>query len=148
MIAIAVVASLVAYAWVMGYMGGTTTNVGKAIQLPSFASQNGQDTGPLVVYVQNVGQGSVELKPESSVYVDSVMYPITNAPSGNPIVIGEGETAQLVIGDYNYDPTTRISIKVTTSDGTFMQTTGTGYRSLLWWIRQSYSVHDYCDSSC
>ena len=35
MIAVAVAASLVAYAWVMGYIGGTTGKVGKAIQIQS-----------------------------------------------------------------------------------------------------------------
>ncbi len=35
MIAIAVVASLVTYAWVMGYMGFTTDKTGKAIQIQS-----------------------------------------------------------------------------------------------------------------
>ena len=37
MIAIAVVASLVVYAWVTGYMGNTTSKAGKAIQIQSFA---------------------------------------------------------------------------------------------------------------
>ena len=37
MIAIAVVASLVVYAWVMGYIGGTTTKAGYAINIQSFA---------------------------------------------------------------------------------------------------------------
>ncbi len=36
MIAIAVVASLVVYAWVTGYMGGTTSKAGKAIQIQSY----------------------------------------------------------------------------------------------------------------
>jgi flagellin-like protein len=35
MIAIAVVASLVVYAWVTGYMGNTTDKAGKAIQIQS-----------------------------------------------------------------------------------------------------------------
>jgi len=123
MIAIAVVASLVAYAFVMGYMGTTTSKVGKAIQLPSFASQAGSAAGPLVVYVQNVGQGTVELKPEGSVYVDDVLYPITN-PTDNPITIPEGQTVALTIGGYTYTPGTRIKIRVTTSEGTFMETVG------------------------
>ncbi len=37
MIAIAVVASLVTYAWVMGYMNFTTEKTGKAIQIQSIA---------------------------------------------------------------------------------------------------------------
>ena len=38
LIAIAVVASLVAYAWVMGYMSFQTAKTGGAIQIQSFAS--------------------------------------------------------------------------------------------------------------
>ena len=68
MIAIAVVASLVVYAWVTGYIGGTTSTAGKAIQIQS-ASRN-SDTGVLTVYVQNVGQGPVEFKSGESVYVN------------------------------------------------------------------------------
>ena len=66
MIAIAVVASLVVYAWVSGYIGGTTSKAGNAIQIQSFASQGGK----LVVYVQNVGQGAVQFNPGQSVYVN------------------------------------------------------------------------------
>ena len=74
MIAIAVVASLVVYAWVTGYIGGTTSTAGKAIQIQSFASQGGK----LVVYVQNVGQGDVELNRDQSVYVNSNLVPLIN----------------------------------------------------------------------
>ena len=54
MIAIAVVASLVTYAWVMGYMSFQTNKTGLAIQIQS-VSQTG------TVYVQNVGDGVVKL---------------------------------------------------------------------------------------
>ncbi len=73
MIAIAVVASLVVYAWVTGYMGNTTSKAGKAIQIQSYAISGGN----LVVYVQNVGQGDVALNKDQSVYVDSKLVPIT-----------------------------------------------------------------------
>jgi flagellin-like protein len=120
MIAIAVVASLVAYAWVMGYMGTTTSKAGKAIQIQSFASMDGN----LVVYVQNVGQGDVELNQDQSVYVDSVLVSIT-APDQLKIPIAQGETVELQT-DAPYTAGTRVNIKVTTIDGTFMQITGTG----------------------
>ena len=122
MIAIAVVASLVAYAWVMGYMGGTTTKAGKAIQLPSFAVDSGQN---LRVYVQNVGQGSVEI---SAIYINDVLKQFDSA-SGN--VLGEGNTAELIVpaSEGPFDTNTKYNIKVTTTDGTFMQATGTGSSS-------------------
>jgi flagellin-like protein len=135
MIAIAVVASLVAYAWVMGYMGFTTNNAGKAIQIQSFASSAGTVAGPLVVYLQNVGQGIVDLNPAGSVFVNDVLYPIVDANTGATIVdkitLTEKKTEALTIGDglggfYMYTPGTKITIKVVTTSGTFMQQTYPG----------------------
>ncbi len=123
MIAIAVVASLVAYAWVMGYMGGTTTKAGEAIQLPSYAMDSSSN---LVVYVQNVGQGSVQL---STIYVNGVLKTFTPDPNYPNNVLGEGKTAELTVAG-PFDPNTRLNIKVTTTDGTFMETTGTGSLSV------------------
>ena len=121
MIAIAVVASLVVYAWVSGYMGFQTDKAGKAIYLPSFtgvASQADPDVGDLIVYVQNVGQGTVEV---SAVYVDDELRNDWNAvPSA---VIAEGNTAEVTITG-PFDLTVKHDIKVTTTDGTFMTTTG------------------------
>jgi flagellin-like protein len=117
MIAIAVVASLVVYAWVTGYIGGTTSTAGKAIQIQSMAVN--QD-GNLVVYVQNVGQGAVELKPSESLYVNSVLVPFT----ANQYTISEGNTLELTTTP-TYSANDKVSIKVTTTDGTFMTATGT-----------------------
>jgi flagellin-like protein len=111
MIAIAVVASLVVYAWVTGYMGNTTSKAGKAIQIQSFAVDGSNN---LHVYVQNVGQGTTQL---SAVYVDNVLKASPND------VIPEGNTAELVING-PYDTNTKLSIKVTTTDGTFMTSSG------------------------
>ncbi len=134
MIAIAVVASLVVYAWVTGYIGGTTSTAGKAIQIQSFASKDGK----LVVYVQNVGQGDVELNRDQSVYVDSVLVPLAPAlPEKIPITVGQTKelltTAEYVAG-------TKVNIKVTTTDGTFMTITGTGTSGFRRLRRIRYSV--------
>ena len=123
MIAIAVVASLVVYAWVTGYIGGTTSTAGKAIQIQSFASLGGN----LVVYVQNVGQGDVELNRDQSIYVNSVLVPIT-VPADLKIPITQGQTVALQTNT-PYTAGTKVNIKVTTTDGTFMTTTGTGTSS-------------------
>jgi flagellin-like protein len=64
MIAVAVAASLVTYAWVMGYLSFTTTKVGKAIQVQSVDQANND------VYVQNVGDSDVKL---ASFYVNGVL---------------------------------------------------------------------------
>ena len=72
MIAIAVVAALVAYAWVMGYLNFQQSNTGKSINIQSYAP------GPqgMNVYVQNVGQGMVDLNPSGAVYINDELYPI------------------------------------------------------------------------
>ena len=129
MIAIAVVASLVSYSWIIGYMGSTTDKAGKAIDIPSYASNS--VSGNLVVYVQNVGQGNVQLKQDGSVYVNDVLKNILDSPSGNPIApgalidIAAGSTAELVI-DFPYSLGYQVKIKIVTVEGTFMQTQGSG----------------------
>jgi FlaG/FlaF family flagellin (archaellin) len=128
MIAIAVAASLIAYAWMMGYIGGTTNKAGNAIQIQSYA----QDvTGSyLIIYVQNVGQGTVHLKQDSSVYVNDTLYPILTAdgndvPAGALIPIAEGKTVTIVV-DFVYYIGDYLRIKVVTAEGTFMEIIGTG----------------------
>jgi flagellin-like protein len=117
MIAIAVVASLVVYAWVSGYIGGTTSTAGKAIQIQSVYRDS---TGLLTIYVQNVGQGVVEFKAGESIYVDDNLVRITSALQP----LAEGQTATLVT-DKVVPENEKVDIKVTTIDGTFMTRTGT-----------------------
>jgi hypothetical protein len=123
MIAIAVVASLVAYAWVMGFLGGKTTQAGNAIQIQSYTTN-----GNLVLYVQNTGDNTVHLKADSSVYVNDTLYNIIESPAGttapDSIPITVGQTVEIVT-DFTYNPATdTIRIKIVTTEGTFMQTTG------------------------
>ena len=85
LIAIAVVAALVAYAWVMGYIFGTTVKVGHSVQVQSVANVTDAITlqfgGKLLIYVQNVGQGPVKLSyPDNSVYVNNVPRTILHCP--------------------------------------------------------------------
>jgi flagellin-like protein len=114
MIAIAVVASLVVYAWVNGYMSFQTSKAGKAIAIPSFALA---DNGNMIVYVQNVGQGVSEV---SAVYINDELKTFS-APNK---VIAEGNTIELTVSGGPYDKDTRYDIKVTTTDGTPITTTG------------------------
>ncbi len=131
MIAIAVVASLVVYAWVTGYIGGTTTTAGKAIQIQSFAPMTASNT--LVIYVQNVGQGDVKINQGQSVYVDSILEAISAAnpnPASWPLTIPVGQTVGLTVAlPTGYVAGDKLNIKVTTTDGTFMTITGTGITS-------------------
>jgi flagellin-like protein len=111
MIAVAVAASLVAYAWVMGYMNFTTNKVGKAVTIQSVSALGD-------IYVQNVGDQIVKV---SAIYVDGVQ----KAVAGLPYELDPGETASLTIpGSPNYNGQTR-TFKATTEDGAFAEVTKT-----------------------
>jgi flagellin-like protein len=111
MIAIAVVASLVAYAWIMGYMGATTTRVSKAIMIQSSAISDVWNT--LLVYVQNVGSTPVEFISTACVYINDELK-ACNISGYNPL--DQGETVTFVVGgaDAMGYP---VRIKVVTIDG-------------------------------
>jgi FlaG/FlaF family flagellin (archaellin) len=115
MIAIAVAAALVAYAWVMGYMGSTTTKVGKAVLIQSMAKNADDDR--LIVYVQNVGQGPVTI---NSVYVNDELKSFTTDKIDNKL--DEGKTATVTI-DYVVAPGEQVKVKVVTTEGTFTEGT-------------------------
>ena len=116
MIAIAVVAALVVYAWVMGYMNFTTTKTGKSIEIQSVDNVTG------TVYVQNVGNSAVIFQPPC-VYVNGAveialptMSPVAGTsvnPGGTVSILGI-TAGSLRSGDV---------IKVTSTDGTFSQYT-------------------------
>jgi flagellin-like protein len=109
MIAIAVVASLVAYAWVMGYMGFTTQKTGLAIQIQSIS----QSTG--TIYVQNVGNDPVKFStPLTAAYLDGAAKGTSVSLSPVPA----GSTTQIVIGAISSGQHT---IKVVSDDGTFSE---------------------------
>ena len=117
MIAIAVVASLVVYAWVSGYMGFQTDKAGESIALPSVAGvvHTGTHIGDLVTYVQNVGQGTIEV---GAVYVDDVLQSdLVFTPDDR--VVKEGNTVEIKIKGA-FDLNERHDIKVTTTSGTSM----------------------------
>jgi len=108
MIAIAVAASLVAYAWVMGYMDFTTTKVGKAIQIQSVSNPTGVDAD--MVYVQNIGDSNVTIM---DLYVDGVLNNATLEEN-----LGQGETFGIqVVGGFAFDDAIQATVKVVTSDG-------------------------------
>jgi flagellin-like protein len=116
MIAVAVAASLVTYAWVMGYLGFTTTKVGKAIQIQSAA--HGTPATSLDVWVQNVGDGAFKLTADC-LYVDGVLYTQASAPG----TMSPGDTIKLtatgVFTGATYPKT--VEIRAVTEDGTFIE---------------------------
>lgn len=121
MIAIAVIAALVAYAWVMGYMGSQTGKADNSILLQSISySENGN----LVLYVQNTGQGTVHLKQDGSVYVNDVLKNILNVDGvakakGDLIPIAQGQTVTVEV-EHKYKAGDRI--RVVTVEGTLAET--------------------------
>jgi flagellin-like protein len=122
MIAIAVVASLVAYAWVMGYIGFQTAKTGQAIQIQSYAPNTGNNQ-LMKIYVQNVGQG---IEKVDSVYINDKLVTIT---SPTDLTVGIGQTLELTVdlgAGNSWNTGQQVKIKVVTTGGTFSQVTGTG----------------------
>jgi len=117
MIAVAVAASLVTYAWVMGYLGFTTNKVGKAIQIQSIAADG-------TVYVQNVGDSQVVL---SDAYRNGTLVTITWKTAAGGDLAGNkldaGATAYCDIWTSNFVSGDKVTVKVTTTDGTFIEMT-------------------------
>jgi flagellin-like protein len=133
MIAVAVVASLVAYAWVMGYIGNTTERASQAIQIQSVAnSTTAVGTPKITVYVQNVGEGSVKVISGQSLYINNTLVTLANTQLGGAFD-ANGNLASQATGSLTATVTatgyTAIShgdvfdIKVTTTSGQFMTTT-------------------------
>ncbi len=113
MIAVAVAAALITYAWVMTYLESTTSRAGHAIQIQSVAFS--ADGSTATVYAQNVGDGTIVLK---TAYLDGALATATFAPS----TLGEGLTSEIEVegvyvsgGEYKF--------KIVGDDGTF--TSGT-----------------------
>jgi len=117
MIAVAIAGSLITYAWVMGYIGFTTEKAGKAIMIQSVANTNSETD--LTVYVQNVGEGVVELNETSSLYVDGVITECTLEPADG--LVYEGDTAKLTVVGGAVPAGVKVTVKVTTLLGTFTE---------------------------
>ncbi len=121
MIAIAVVASLVTYAWVMGYMNFTTEKTGKSIQIQSisYPSAGGQ---AFTVYVQNVGDSALALSNANSVFINGAVS--TPAGTWSTTTLNKGDTASYTATAVGLATGVQsVTFKVTTTDGTFSQMT-------------------------
>jgi archaeal type IV pilus assembly protein PilA len=117
MIAVAVVASLVAYAWVMGYIGFQTTNTGKSIQIQSLSNSATGHTGVLTVYVQNIGDSQISLN-DKSVYINGTLATDQTSFGDLPAQ----STATLYTTNTVASGDT-VTVKVTTTSGTFSEIT-------------------------
>jgi flagellin-like protein len=116
MIAVAVVAALVTYAWVMGYIGFTTNKTGKAIQIQSVAL-SGTD---IKVYVQNVGDSPINLVNTQCLYVNGTLNPGTFADA---MPLAKGATATITSTGTTFASGETVTVKVTSGDGTYSQVT-------------------------
>ncbi len=126
MIAIAVVASLVVYAWVMGYMNFTTAKTGNAIQIQSVSYST--TTTTFTIYVQNVGNAPVQFSTGNYVFINNAAATGTTitGTTGTTPTLATGGTATITGQLTSLTPGSglqSVTIKVTTNDGTFSQIT-------------------------
>lgn len=121
MIAIAVVASLVAYAWIGGYLNFITGRSGNSLEIQSVFVDS--ETNRLIVYVQNTGQSSVTFGPDS-VYVNGALKTINkigdNSNPSYPFELPVGNTIKITV-DYVVVQTEKISVKIVANEGTFSE---------------------------
>lgn len=124
LIAIAVVAALVTYAWVMGYIGFQTNKAGNAIQIQSvtFTGTAGTSGSVNAVYVQNVGNSAISIVNNQCLYVNGQLQ--TSAASLTTVP-AQSTTTITASGATSYPSGTVLTIKVTTGDGTYNQVTET-----------------------
>lgn len=121
MIAVAVAAALITYAWVMTYLSATTSRAGHAIQIQSVAFT----TNTAKVYAQNVGDGTIEI---TDIYLDGALVSATFL-SGDPDptdgITFEGATTTITVNitPAVFSAAQEVLIKVVCEDGTF--TSGT-----------------------
>ena len=128
MIAIAVVASLVVYAWVMGYIGYQTGKTGDSVVIQSvnWNPEANPPAGsyPLSIYLQNIGTTTIAYNPAPQLYINGVLVPIAAQTAG----LSPGNTWTIVPTTAPTVPYTQgstLTIKVTTSGGTYSQVTQT-----------------------
>ena len=104
MVAIAVVAALITYSWVTGFVTTTTVKAGRAIQV--------QACNGTYVWVQNVGQSTVNV---TAVFVEGSL---TNSTVN--VQLSPGQIEEIKIGTAVSSGET---IRVVCADGTFTEYT-------------------------
>jgi archaeal type IV pilus assembly protein PilA len=127
MIAIAVVASLVTYAWVMGYMNFTTEKTGKSILIQSVTYDGNDatsDNDKFTLYIQNVGDSAVQFSAvgaSSGIYVENALATTTSITASSGTTLDAEATATVKLtttSPLSPEGVQSITIKVTTEDGT------------------------------
>jgi FlaG/FlaF family flagellin (archaellin) len=133
-ISITVVASLVAYAWVMGYLNFTSEKIGKAIQIQSTAlvPTTTPNEYTLNVYVQNIGQGIITIDHINSVYINDQLQQLSiddfiggTPASGDKTTLNPGVTVAIHTHFTVQTSGTSIKVKIVTTEGTISESTVT-----------------------
>ena len=138
LIAIAVVAALVVYAWVMGYVGfQTTTDANSAVIQSVQWATNGAAPNPdslTAVYLQNVGSGGISFIPTQCLYLNGAPMTITSLSingvaatvSGTAVSLPAQGTATIVLtaGTPNaFVSGAQVTIKIASTGSTYSQAT-------------------------
>jgi flagellin-like protein len=122
MIAVAVVAALVTYAWVMGFIGFTTNKTGHAITIQSMARTGTGSPSTIYVYVQNVGNGPIGLQSGQCLYINGQLDAGCTVAGLTNGALPENQTATITSA-LTFSSGASITVKVTTADGTYSQVT-------------------------
>ena len=123
MVSIAVVAALITYTWVTGFVGTTTVKAGHAIQIQAVKYWiNTTGDTCINITVQNVGDGDLEMV--SSVFINGTKYDVTwKDVKGNPLtnnILAEGKIAIASV-KVGWAGGNEHVIRVVCKDGTFTE---------------------------
>ncbi|RJX16464.1 hypothetical protein CW703_01170 [Candidatus Bathyarchaeota archaeon] len=130
------VAALITYTWVTGFVGTTTTKAGNALQIQSVKFFSNHS---IVIYAQNVGQGPLKIV---GIYVNNKLVNgnytqnksdlngdnTLNDPLGTTI-LPKGKTATIFLGNTgggtaaitNWSTGQSVKIRIVCEDGTFTE---------------------------
>jgi flagellin-like protein len=124
MIAIAVVASLVVYAWVMGYIGYQTGKTGDSVVVQSVSwnpDTASAGSSPTAIYLQDIGSTTIAANPTAQLYINGALVTSAVTPTGG---LAPGSTWTITpsgLTTTQYPQGSTITIKVTTAGGTYSQ---------------------------
>jgi len=113
LMALAVAAGVVIYAYTMGYLGGLGgTSLPGAISLDT-ANCDGT-THTLTAYIRNIGKGSISI---DRVYVDGGLVPTGNVTQ-SPDPLPEEQVASLTVVYWSFTAPTSYEVKMVAKDNT------------------------------
>lgn len=113
LMALAVAAGVVIYAYTMGYLGGLGgTSLPGAISLDTAKCEG--TTHTLTAYIRNIGKGSITI---DRVYVDGSLVPTGNVTQ-NPVPLPEEEVASVTVVYWPFTAPSSYEIKIIAKDNT------------------------------